>query len=327
MKKPQSHESIAVRLERAWYEQPAWLLLLRPFSWVYRCIAFIRRKLYALGVKKRNTFPIPVVVVGNIIAGGSGKTPFVIALAKQFSEKGFRVGIISRGYQSKNHDFPRNVREYSWEDVGDEPALIASQTDAVIVVDANRVRGIKSLIVDHDCDLVLSDDGLQHYRINPTVTIALHPGSRLKRNLPCIPAGPLREPESRLSAFDFVVDPSQDGFALQLSLQTKDDVDAAQALANEPFTVVAGIARPERLLHALDHAGLHYKKHLFPDHHAFVKADFDGIEGPILMTEKDWVKCKSFDLPNTVVIAKVAQSMPQSFLSALYAKIVPHRQG
>ncbi|MEH6467801.1 MAG: tetraacyldisaccharide 4'-kinase, partial [Porticoccus sp.] len=195
--------SISTFLEQAWYRRSSWVLLLVPLSWLFRAVVTVRRY-YQQKVKPNPSLSVPVIVVGNISVGGTGKTPLLLALASHLKEQGYRPGVISRGYGGSASGYPILVSAESIAaEVGDEPLLLASACP--VVVDPDRYRAAKSLLEQTDCDLILSDDGLQHYRLPRDIEIAVVDGERGFGNGQCLPAGPLREPVSRLQYFDFIL--------------------------------------------------------------------------------------------------------------------------
>src|SRR3990167_8013727 len=181
------------------------MLLLLPFSYLFRSIVFLRRLLYQLHLLKSYSVSAPVIVVGNISVGGTGKTPCVITLANHFTQKGFKVGIISRGYGA-NLAKPTCVSPDSLANqVGDEPLLLAQQTNCSVMVSPDRVASARLLIKEHHCNLIISDDGLQYYRLARDLNIVVADGMRQFGNHQCLPAGPLREPVKRMRDFDLFI--------------------------------------------------------------------------------------------------------------------------
>lgn len=277
--------------ETLWAENAPILMMLKPLAWLYEACNRIHRFLYESGIFKQYIFSTPVIVVGNIFVGGTGKTPTVIALAEKYTQEGKKVGIISRGYGAKAAHYPIHVKAgHDPSIVGDEPLLIAESTSAMVVCDPNRVRGIRYLI-NAGCDLILSDDGLQHYRLKPSRSIAVHPAD-WQGSTDVLPAGPMREPLSRLAAFDEVIfmdDTKREYFCRDHQGNTVEFIYLPQDLL-----VMVGIAQPARLFAFLDKQGIRFTPHIFPDHYAFTQNDFSQISAPILMTTKDWVKCRHF---------------------------------
>lgn len=193
-------------IDRFWYSKNFLAYCLAPLSGCYRFVTFLRYFLYRAGFKKIYYFPVPIIVVGNITIGGTGKTPLVIWLANFLKTQGYRPGIVSRGYGSKADDYPRFVTNNSDpHQVGDEPLLVARRTSCPVVIDPNRPRAVTALLKQTDCNIILSDDGLQHYAMDRDIEIAVIDGERRFGNGFCLPVGPLREPISRLKKVDFVV--------------------------------------------------------------------------------------------------------------------------
>ncbi|NOX08728.1 MAG: tetraacyldisaccharide 4'-kinase [Gammaproteobacteria bacterium] len=294
-------------LEDAWYHRRSWLILLTPLSALFRLLVLLRRKAYQWGLLTSTALDVPVIVVGNITVGGTGKTPLIVWLYHFLIEQGFKPGIISRGYKGKASQWPQQVRADSDPYVvGDESVMLARQTGAPIAVGPNRVDTAQALLEYHDCDLIISDDGLQHYAMQRDIEIAVIDGVRRLWNGRCLPAGPLREPQERLQEVDIVVANGLAGvreFAMKTSINTAcrlDQPDQCQALTAfgaQPLHVVAGIGQPQRFFQALEKKGLSIDVHAFPDHHAFVREElaFDDDQ-PILMTAKDAVKCSRLGL-------------------------------
>jgi len=290
--------------KRFWYDEPTLLnYFLLPFSWIYRVIIFLRRLIL---LKKQVKFKVPIIVVGNITVGGTGKTPLVIWLANFLKAQGYKPGIVSRGYGGKASHYPQAVNAQSDPKMtGDEPLLISLHTACPVIIDPDRVNAVNYLLKNYDCDCVISDDGLQHYRLGRTIEIVVVDGERQFGNQLCLPAGPLREPISRANSADFIVingERADDGqyhmtlvpelFCNIISPDLKADFDH---FLGRPVHAAAGIGNPDRFFNLLKSKGLSILPHPFPDHYLFTEKDFDfDRENPILMTEKDAVKCKSF---------------------------------
>ena len=302
-------------LNRHWYSPSAPLYLL-PFEWLYRVVIAVRRRSYSPGSRRIQVPDVPVVVVGNLTVGGTGKTPLVIALARALQSRGVRVGVISRGYGAMVQE-PVLLSSRSDPAVhGDEPVLIARATEAPVVVSPDRVAAT-ALLAKRGMQIVISDDGLQHYRLGRALEIAVVDGARGFGNGHLLPAGPLREPVSRLAEVDWMVfngEPSASTVAavdriaqrrdrLQMRLAATQartvsgDLQARElaSFRGAPVHAVAGIGHPARFFATLREAGLQLIEHPFPDHHPFTAADLAFAEpGEILMTEKDGVKCAGF---------------------------------
>ena len=296
----------------SWYRGAAWLYLLWPLSLLYRCVIFIRRLCYRLGFFHTSEFPVPVIVVGNITVGGTGKTPLVIALIKELQKAGFKPGVISRGYGSQSPNYPFHVTgDCSPHESGDEPLLIALRTQVPVVVDAKRSYAVTELLEQYDCDVIISDDGLQHYSLARTVELAVIDSHRRLGNEQCLPCGPLREPVSRLNTVDLIVhNGAGDTFdtkTLQYtmlmqatSLLTLDDslsVTFDDWSESNLIHAVAAIGNPDRFFDTLRGLGFTIIEHVFPDHHLFIKQDIQFDDGlPVIMTEKDAVKVRSLSV-------------------------------
>lgn len=278
--------------------------ILLPVSIVYYLLASLRRLLYRFNLLKIHNFDIPVIVVGNITVGGTGKTPIVIALAEHFKARGVKVGVVSRGYGGKRSKASLYVNKNTIvSDSGDETLLIARQTNVPVVVNINRVQAVKDLIEDFDVELVISDDGLQHYSMGRKIEIAVVDGKRRFGNKFFLPSGPLREPLSRLNDVDFIVNngsmyPGEVYsnlvprlFVNVFTLERK----PLNFFHNKTCHAVAGIGYPDRFFATLISLDINILPHPFKDHHDFSKGDFIfSSEHPIIMTAKDCVKCEGF---------------------------------
>jgi tetraacyldisaccharide 4'-kinase len=263
-----------------------------------------RRWLYYKGIKKSTRFSVPVIIVGNITVGGTGKTPLVIALARFLLEQGYKPGIVSRGYGGKAAHYPLAVTPTSSVmETGDEAILLARNTPCPVIVDPCRVRAVTALLEKTDCNIVISDDGLQHYALARDIEIVVIDGERRFGNSFCLPAGPLREALTRLHKVDFKVTNgmARSGeYAMKLRHSIFRQVSAPQcsqdvtALQNKTLHAVAGIGNPTRFFNLLRSLGLSIIEHAFPDHYLFKQADFPHDAAFIIMTEKDAVKCEAF---------------------------------
>ncbi|MGA8260639.1 MAG: tetraacyldisaccharide 4'-kinase [Arenicellales bacterium] len=285
--------------------------LLVPLSWVYLSIIRLRRMCYAHGPCRAVTFAKPVVVVGGITVGGSGKTPLVMHVVRLLAARDRRPGIVSRGYGGRPRWLPLIVdRNTPPSECGDEPAMMAANLDIPVVVDPNRPRGVNELISALGCDIVVSDDGLQHYRMDRQVEIAVVGGAAPFGNGFCLPAGPLREPRSRLKEVDLVVyggvadrEGTKPG-AYRMEIRIEGFIHLggggrrpAGDFEGRRVHAVAGTGNPDGFFDALRGLGLNVQAHPFPDHHRYRREDFSGLDGaPIVMTEKDAVKCRDMKL-------------------------------
>ena len=246
---------------------------------------------------------LPLVVVGNITAGGSGKTPLVMWLARFLQDKGYRPGIVSRGYGGTARSWPQQVRSDSdYVVVGDEAVMIAARTECPMAVGPDRVSVGQSLLQHHDINVILSDDGLQHYALKRDIEIAVVDGERRFGNGQCLPAGPLRERPARLSEVDMIVVNGigeRHEHSMTVSSQFAVNLKTSETLPLSSFFgkvhAVAGVGNPERFFIELRNAGLHIEEHEFPDHYSYGESDVEfADEFPVLMTEKDAVKCVRF---------------------------------
>lgn len=299
-------------LQRLWYDRQAqWLsLLLLPLSWLFHLIVAVRRALYRTGLLRSVRLARPVIVVGNITVGGTGKTPFTIWLATQLQTRGLKVGIVLRGYGGRSTHWPREVTaETSWEEVGDEAVLLAYRTAAIVVAGPDRVADAQRAI-ERGADIVLSDDGLQHYRLARDCEIAVIDERRGLGNGRLLPAGPLREPCARLSEVDLRVITRRGGL-VNTATSIPDAVtvtprllDAASIATGErrPLAsfrgamphAVAAIGHPQAFFDDLAAADLTVRARALPDHARLTSADISFTDdADVLMTEKDAVKCRA----------------------------------
>lgn len=318
-------------LDQLWYRAEAAPALLRPLASLYGSIAGrVARRGKAGAVQ----LPVPVIVVGNITVGGTGKTPFVLWLVEQLRARGWNPGVISRGYGGSAPSYPLRVSattDPSW--AGDEPALIARRLDVPVAVAPDRVAAARLLLDAGEADILVTDDGLQHYRLARDIEICVVDGSRGLGNGSLLPAGPLREPPQRLQQVDLVVvngggwrAPGLNAVDMQLRTVEAVSLDSGErrplsAFAGGRVHAVAGIGNPQRFFASLRAAGLDPIPHPFPDHHDYTAMDlaFDGAE-PVLMTEKDAVKCgelvqpRLWYVPAQAVLAAEGVALVQQLL-------------
>lgn len=289
------------RLDQYWYggNPVAWSLL--PLSWLFCTVALLRRYFYRKGLLSSHRLPVPVIIVGNISVGGTGKTPLLIALCNYLSSHGYRPGVVSRGYGAACNGTCSVSTNDNAENCGDEPLLIRRRTACPVVIGKDRVAAAKKLLAENECDLILSDDGMQHYRLARDIEIAVVDTQRRFGNGFCLPAGPLREPESRLDSVDLVVYHGVTDDDYHFHLEFGEAVNLASSemrlprlFAGGPVHAVAGIGHPQRFFDQLRSHGLELIEHAYPDHHQFAAGDIDFADDlPILMTEKDAVKFTS----------------------------------
>jgi tetraacyldisaccharide 4'-kinase len=327
--RPGTRAALIAGLERRWYggEAPEWWLRLIA-SW-YGANARRRRAQYlaGLGVEKSR---LPVVVVGNLTIGGTGKTPLVLSVVEGLRARGWRPGIVSRGYGGRSRG-ARLVSPHSDAAmVGDEPLLLARRSGVPVAVARKRIDAVRLLESGGQVDLLVADDGLQHYGMGRDVEVVVIDGLRRHGNGRLLPAGPLREPLERGAAADFrVVNggfPEPGEIRMHLELDDAVSLDGRESRPLSDFAgtrvhAVAGIGHPERFFKSLRDAGLDIEPHPFPDHHPFTGDDLQfGDAAPILMTEKDAVKCRTFSPRNRWYVPARAH-LPESFLDALHRKL------
>ncbi|MCX7174216.1 MAG: tetraacyldisaccharide 4'-kinase [Proteobacteria bacterium] len=284
--------------------------LLLPLSAVFALSVVLRRALYRFGILQTEHLPVPVVVVGNIIVGGSGKTPLTLWLAQQMQQRGWHPGIISRGHGGDFHS--RQVREVHADsaarEIGDEPLLLKRRGGLPVFVGQDRVAAGRILLAAHpECDVILSDDGLQHYRLARDVEIAVLDARGLMNGW-LLPAGALREPAGRLRQVDALVfngpgklaDSGVAVFKMDLagatfySLADPALTCRASALRDLKLAAIAGIGVPQRFFDHLAGLGLNFSAHAFPDHHRYLAGELSAISADaLLMTEKDAVKSRT----------------------------------
>lgn len=288
------------RLDYYWYSQNpvAWALL--PLSWLFCAIAVLRRFMYINGLLPGYAVPVPVIIVGNITVGGTGKTPLLIGLCEYLIRHGFKPGVVSRGYGATiSGEYSVSAKDDA-ATCGDEPLLIQQRTGCPVIIGRDRVAAAKKLLAENDCNIILSDDGMQHYRLKRDIEIAVVDIQRGFGNGFCLPAGPLREPEARLGKVNMVVYHGNSDDKYQYSLEFGEAVNllTGEKRQLESFSsgivhAVAGIGHPERFFNQLRSLELEVIEHAFPDHHKYTTSDIDfADDSPILTTEKDAVKCK-----------------------------------
>lgn len=320
------------KLVKHWYRSRTSLLCygLLPFSYFFQMIVLLRLACYRFGIKKTIQFDVPIVVIGNITVGGTGKTPLVIWLANKLSALGFKPGIVSRGAGGAKSSLPREVDKYSDPvSVGDEAILLAKRTECPVVICRDRVAAVSALLEKNTCNIIISDDGLQHYRLGREIEIAMIDGVRRFGNKQMLPAGPLRESVKRLKKVNYIV---TQGKALTNEYDMQLEGKVFVSLLNEDITrslpefekkvhAVAAIGNPSRFFQSLRELGFEVIEHVFPDHYQYKAKDIQfGDQLPIVMTEKDAVKCKRFaDEKHWFLPVEVA--MPSSFLDNLMTKL------
>jgi len=312
------------RIDAYWWDRNGVAVSLLPLSWLFCGVVWLRRLAYRIGVFKTARISIPIIVVGNISVGGTGKTPLVLWLVDYLRDMGFNPGIVSRGYGGQARNWPQQVRPDSDPAaVGDEPLLLSQRTGCPISVGSDRAAAARALQEHTECDIIISDDGLQHYAMGRDIEIAVVDGDRGLGNGFCIPAGPLRERISRLEHVDMVVANGSAGRGKFIMMLKQGDVynlaDPTRVAKLKDFAdldavhAVAGIGNPERFFRQLELAGLTLQRHAFPDHYRFTPEDFEEMGSEmVIMTEKDAVKCVRFASPQHWVV-RVNAELPENF--------------
>lgn len=306
-------------------------ILCLPLAGLYAIIVFCRRYCYEKHWFNCTKLPVPVIVVGNITVGGTGKTPTVIALCRWLQQMGYCPGIVSRGYKGKAEKYPLSITQSTDpRQCGDEPLLIHKKTQVPVVVDPNRVCAAQHLLKYEHCDIIVSDDGLQHYAMGRDIEIVLTPGHDNFGNGWFLPAGPLRESVSRLEQVDYVMTKGQpDVGQYPLTIQAKSFYQLQSNMSVELFDwqrrevhAVAGIAHPKEFFDLLRSHHLKVIEHPFPDHHHYEPKDVDFADKlPIIMTEKDAVKCQAFANEKMYVLS-IDVELPPVMLDDLKSRII-----
>lgn len=313
---------IAHKVEQAWYERNGLTHLLRPLSWFFLVVATLRRWLYRNSIVKSVRLPVPIIIVGNITVGGTGKTPLVIWIANYLKSAGYKPGIISRGYGGKARNWPQQVRpDADPVMVGDEAVVISRRTGCPMAVGPDRISDGRALLKYAKVDVIISDDGLQHYALDRTIEIAVIDGIRRFGNGFCLPAGPLRELPARLNDVDCRI---TNGVAAQGEIAMKYLADKAINLVsnevrqisefkNQAVNAIAGIGNPDRFFNFIRANGIRINTRAYADHYLFIAEDITFPDDEVLfMTEKDAVKCQRFARENWWYIP-VDAHLPEDF--------------
>ena len=325
-----------IKLPNAWYENAAWLALLAPLSWLFEIIVSYRRRRQRSTIKFRPS--VPVLVIGNLTVGGTGKTPLVIELAKQFTALGLKPGVISRGYGGSQRRPLAVTGDSDPEVVGDEAVLIATSLRCPVVIGADRVAAIQSLLRSEHCDVIISDDGMQHYRMHRDAELMVIDGQRGFGNERSLPAGPMREPKTRMSEVDWVIVNGEDSRGVAPSNAFKMDLEpqllthlrsgkqqGIEELGQGTVHGVAGIGNPTRFFSTLSQSGLEVMEHPFPDHHMFAPEDLMFADDlPVVITEKDAIKCRGMELSlisADVWVLSVSVHIPSTLVTSILDKL------
>lgn len=317
-------------LNRIWYKDThpvRWILY--PFSVLFCVVSGVRR--YVLVRYHQRNATIPVIVVGNITVGGVGKTPLIIALAQRLKDQGKRVGIVSRGYKSRSSYYPRLVKGNDAAcDVGDEPLLLAQKTACPVVISPQRAQAVAYLQQQYTLDLILSDDGLQHYAMGRQMEIAVVDANRGFGNGLCLPAGPLRESPRRLQQVDLVVINPGEEMTLEIEgfYHLKSGKKVALSSLKTPIMAIAAIGNPERFYASLRSQALVFESRSYPDHYQYTAKDFQDLgHYTVIMTEKDAVKCRDFCGQNSYYLsvnARISDVLWDRFTHKLQEKLKNH---
>ncbi|MCL1136992.1 tetraacyldisaccharide 4'-kinase [Shewanella pneumatophori] len=319
-------------VNKLWYQGHPLRFVLWPLSLLFTLITSVRRQLFKLGVKQATKLPVPVIIVGNITVGGSGKTPMVIYLIELLRKQGYHPGVISRGYGVEIDGVRAVIAGDSATDVGDEPAMIVARTQVPMVVGAKRVAAAEKLLADFDVDIIISDDGLQHYQLARDIELVILDGERRLGNGMLLPAGPLREGAWRLNHVDHVIvnggaaTANEQAMALAPAswqpVSVNHDGKGAPTI-NDSLVAIAGIGNPQRFFDSLHSQGYQVtQSQAFDDHSTYSETVLDELAtGRLLvMTEKDAVKCRDFAKDNWWYLA-VDAKLSSSFDKQLLAKI------
>ncbi|MDR9439441.1 MAG: tetraacyldisaccharide 4'-kinase [Halomonas sp.] len=327
------------RLGERWlaaaYRGDAWLVALRPLEALYRLAVRRRAAAFASGRRAVWQAPVPVIVVGNITLGGTGKSPLVAWLARFLAERGWSPGILSRGYGGRSERYPLLLEaDTPVTACGDEPRMLADQTGVPVVVDPDRARGARRLLAA-GCDILIGDDGLQHLALGRDLELVVVDGRRGFGNGHCLPAGPLREPLARLAGVDAVVINGEPAFEAPAGAHGMTLVPSAWRRLGDgaqlppsppPFTgpahALAGIGHPARFFATLEALGVEPIPHAFADHHRFTAADLAFADHrPVVMTAKDAVKCREL-APVDSWVLEVEARPDAAFIDWLQAQLV-----
>ncbi|MCZ6709773.1 MAG: lipid A export permease/ATP-binding protein MsbA [Gammaproteobacteria bacterium] len=329
-------------LATAWYSGAHWTAVLAPLSWVFSKLAKRRRLKFLTGTKPSWRAPVATIVVGNITAGGTGKTPFVIWLVQWLKDHGYRPGIVSRGYGGRGGKTPLAVHaDNDPEDVGDEPVLLAGRTDCPVVIGHDRVEAAKLLLEIAPVDIIVADDGLQHYALSRDIEIAVIDGHRGVGNGRCLPAGPLREPVSRLEEVDWVIANGRaTGLVDRETVMTvlplgfvRVSRNSSERMTCEAFVeryhnvhAVAGVGNPARFALTLKELGLTPMLHPYDDHHRYDGSELEfDTDWPVVCTEKDAVKIRYLArIPDDCWYLEIAVRLPAESESGLMALLEEH---
>ena len=314
----------------SWYNKSLWLYLLYPFSLIFKMVSIFRKnRLQSKSLAKPKP-QIPIIIVGNITIGGTGKTPLVKYIATNLKSLGYKPGLVSRGYGGKYKETLRVDESTSVKQTGDEAQILAT-LGIPFYIDKNRLRAVNKIMDETDCDVIISDDGLQHYNMHRDIEILVIDGKRRFGNNLLFPAGPLRESKNRIDEVDFIINnsgPTQgDEFLMNITpnkfvhLNSGKSYEIDKWPMHKQVHAVAGLGNPGRFFDTLERLGFDVIKHPFPDHHNFSTSDLHYLDHlPIIMTEKDATKCKNFE-NNKIWYLSVDADVSNQFISDLNNKL------
>lgn len=323
-----------IDLTKHW-QSVTWLsLLLWPLGLIFCALVWVRRRCYRLGILQQHELAAPVIIIGNITVGGTGKTPLVIWMAQYLQRNGYSPGVIVRGYRGTSRQWPQLVtKDSDAEQVGDEAVLLAWRCTCPVAAGPDRVAAARMLIENNGCNVIISDDGLQHYALPRAIEIAVVDGIRRQGNGFCLPAGPLREPVRRLQAVDICITnglPQKNEHSMTVRperIYRLMEPDAGKDFIYKRAHAVAGIGNPTRFFSQLETLGIDPIKHVFPDHHQFSKNELVfNDEEPVIMTEKDAVKCRSW-AGNQLWVLPIAVEPDETFAAKILALLQEKKLG
>ncbi len=329
-------------IDRIWFGGSRWYWPLLPLSWLYGLVSGLIRMSYRRGWRKTSRFPLPVVVVGNLTAGGNGKTPVVLWLVTHLQQRGWRVGVVSRGYGGRAERYPLLLNDTTLpREAGDEPVLIFQRTGAPVAVSPRRAEAVAALLQRYPLDVVITDDGLQHYALARDIEWVVIDGERRFGNGWWLPAGPMRERAHRLKSVTAVI--VNGGRALPgevpMHLQSGKAINLLSGQRSEagdlaPMVAMAGIGHPPRFFAALRSQGVIPVREVpFADHQSYRPEQLAALTSPgeaLVMTEKDAVKCRGFAQPNWWYIpvdARLPAEDTEPLLASIEQLIQGYRRG
>ncbi len=324
------------KITQAWYLNKKWIFALYPLEVLYHFIFKIRKFCFKVGIFRSFRANVPVIIVGNILVGGTGKTPVVIEIIKLLKIAGYQPGIITRGYGGKNKNYPIVINKaHEAEEVGDEAVLLFRNTQVPIVIDKDRKQSAKKL-QQLGCNIIVSDDGLQHFALKRDLEIVIFDGQRKLGNQHLLPVGPMREELSRLNSVDFVLINGKQKISMlqqwkfksfRFEIKPVSLIDIASqkernihSLSNEKVHALVAIGNPLRFIQTLKLLGAEVLPHVFNDHYFFTINDIPRDKLPIIVTEKDAVKIESLNLSG-IEYLKIHANLPDAFNIQLLKKL------